>query len=103
MLAEMEVQRRKQLEGLWAQQNADAAAGHGGNGAAAAIRNAEDDNAWVIAKTEDLLEAKLPSENLESFRARVKALRSQEGAADDEDDDCILACVHSLTKLLAKL
>ncbi len=99
MLAEMEVQRRKQLSLVWAQQNTGVTAGFGSNGAAAHARNIEDDNAWVISKTEELLTRTLPSENLESFRARVKALRLQEGEAVDDDDDCMLAYAKSLLSL----
>ena len=96
MLAEMEVQRRKQLSLLWAQQNADVTAGFGSDGAVAHARNVEDDNAWVISKTEELLTRTLPSENLETFRARVKELRLQQGEAADDDDDCMLAYAQSI-------
>ena len=88
MLAEMEVQRRKALSLQWAQQNVDTA---GCNGAASALRNVEDDDAWVVRKTEELVTRILPSENLDTFRARVRALRLQEGECVDEDDDCMLS------------
>ena len=88
MLAEMEIQRRKQLSILWNQQHADTA---GGNAAASALRYVEDDNAWVVQKTEELVTTMLPSENLDTFRARVRTLRLQEGESVDDDDDCMLS------------
>lgn len=88
MLAEMEIQRRKQLSILWNQQHADTA---GGNAAASALRDVEDDNAWVVQKTEELVTTMLPSENLDTFRARVRTLRLQEGESVDDDDDCMLS------------
>jgi hypothetical protein len=92
MLAEMEARRRKQLSLLWAEQSVDGAAANAQN----IIIRTEDDNAWVISKTEELLTRTLPSENLETFRERVKTLRLQEGEAVDDDDDCMLAYAKSL-------
>lgn len=94
MSAEMEVLRRKRLTQLSAQQNVDSATGLECN--VAAGRSLEDDHAWAVSQTEELLTNKLLSENLELFRARVKALRVQAGENADEDDDCMLAYVQSL-------
>jgi len=93
MLAEMELLRRKQLMQLWSQQNIDVAGGAPLPNGANAIngRNIKDDDAWILSQTEELLNRILPSESLEAFRTRTRALRAQEGENVDDDDECMLA------------